>query len=86
MALGGPNITGGVLSPRFPQKPSMIDAVTGLTGASSSWVADMARSGAAFANGEYGEGASMFIKNLPFSNLWFLRGEVNEMARTLSRG
>ena len=63
----------------------MVDAVTGLTGASSSWVADMARSGAAFANGEYGEGASMFIKNLPFSNLWFLRGEVNEFARTLSR-
>lgn len=85
LALGGPNITGGVLSPRFPQKPSMVDAVTGLTGASSSWVADMARSGAAFANGEYGEGASMFIKNLPFSNLWFLRGEVNEFARTLSR-
>jgi hypothetical protein len=85
LALGGPNLTGGIVSPRFPQKPNMVDAVTGLTGASSSWVADMARSAGAFANGEYGEGSAMFIKNLPFSNLWFLRGEVNEMARTLSR-
>jgi hypothetical protein len=85
LALGGPNLTGGIVSPRFPQKPNMVDAVTGLTGASSSWIADMARSAGAFANGEYGEGAAMFIKNLPFSNLWFLRGEVNEMARTLSR-
>jgi hypothetical protein len=85
LALGGPNLTGGIISPRFPQKPSMVDAVTGLTGASSSWVADMGRSAAAFGNGEFGKGSAMFIKNLPFSNLWFLRGEINEIARTLSR-
>ena len=83
LALGGPNITGGVISPRFPQQPNMVDAVTNLTGASSSWVADMGRSAALFANGEYGDGASKFVKNLPFSNLWFIRGEVNEFSRYL---
>jgi hypothetical protein len=85
LALGGPNFTGGFISPRFPQKPNTLDAITGLTGAGSSWAADMVRSASVFANGQYGDGAAMFIKNLPFSNLWFLRGEVNEMARTLSR-
>lgn len=83
LALGGPNITGGVLQPRFPQKPNTLDAVTNITGASSAWVADMGRSAALFANGEYGEGASKFVKNLPFSNLWFIRGEVNEFSRYL---
>jgi hypothetical protein len=83
LALGGPNITGGIIQPRFPQKPNMVDAVTNVTGASSSWVADMGRSAALFANGEYGEGASKFVKNLPFSNLWFIRGEVNEFSRYL---
>ncbi len=83
LAFGGPNITGGFISPRFPQKPNMVDAVTGLTGAGTSWAADMGRSAASFANGDYGEGAATFVKNLPFSNLWFIRGEVNEFSRYL---
>ena len=83
LAFGGPNITGGFISPRFPQKPNMVDAVTGLTGAGTSWAADMGRSAALFANGDYGEGAATFVKNLPFSNLWFIRGEVNEFSRYL---
>ena len=33
LALGGPNITGGVLQPRFPQKPDAFDVATGLLGA-----------------------------------------------------
>jgi hypothetical protein len=85
LAVGGPNFTGGFIQPRFPQQPNAVDAVTGLTGAASSWTADMVRSASAFADGRYGEGASMFIKNLPFSNIWFMKGEINEMARTLSR-
>jgi hypothetical protein len=83
LAFGGPNITGGFISPRFPQKPNMVDAVTGLTGAGTSWAADMGRSAASFANGDYSEGAATFVKNLPFSNLWFIRGEVNEFSRYL---
>jgi hypothetical protein len=85
LALGGPNPTGGFIAPRFPQQPNALDAVTGLTGAASSWTADMGRSAYSFANGEYGEGAAQFVRNLPFSNLWFIRSEINELSRYLSR-
>jgi len=85
LALGGPNPTGGFIAPRFPQQPNALDAVTGLTGAASSWTLDMGRSAYSFANGEYGEGAAQFVRNLPFSNLWFMRSEINELSRYLSR-
>jgi hypothetical protein len=84
LALGGPNITGGLMQPRFPQEPNVVDAVTNLTGAASGWTADMIRSANTFASGEYGEGASQFIRNLPFSNLWFLRDDVNQLGRYLA--
>jgi hypothetical protein len=84
LALGGPNITGGFIQPRYPQKPNTVDAVTNLTGAASGWTADMIRSANTFASGEYGEGASQFIRNLPFSNLWFLRDDVNQLGRYLA--
>jgi hypothetical protein len=84
LALGGPNFTGGLIAPRYPQQPNAVDAVTNITGAGSAWLADMGRSAAAFATGNYGEGASMFINNLPFSNLWFIKGEVNELGRYMS--
>ena len=47
LALGGPNITAGLISPKFPQKPSVLDAVTGVAGAGPSWTADTAQ-GASF--------------------------------------
>lgn len=84
LALGGPNITAGALQPRYPQDPNVVDAVTNVTGAASGWSADMVRAGITFARGEYGEGASDFIRNLPFSNLWFLRDDINQIGRYLS--
>lgn len=84
LALGGPNITGGFIQPRYPQDPNMVDAVTNVTGAASGWTADMVRSAATFASGDYGEGASQFIRNLPFSNLWFLREDVNQLGRYIA--
>jgi hypothetical protein len=83
LALGGPNITGGFIQPRYPQEPNAVDAITNVTGAASGWTADMVRSAATFASGEYGEGASQFIRNLPFSNLWFIREDVNQLGRYL---
>jgi len=85
LALGGPNPTGGFIAPRFNQEPNMMDAITGVTGAASSWTLDMGRAAHSFASGEYGQGAGQFVRNLPFSNLWFLRGEINEFSRYLSR-
>jgi len=85
LALGGPNITGGVFQPRYPQDPNIPDAITNVTGAASSWSLDMYRSMEQFAQGNYGEGASQFIRNLPFSNVWFIRDDVNQLGRYLSQ-
>lgn len=85
-ALGGLNLTGGLIQPRYPQDPNAVDAITGFTGAASAWTADMARSAATFASGDYGEGASQFLRNVPFSNLWFMRDDINQFGRYLSGG
>lgn len=84
LAVGGPNLTGGLLQPRYPQEPSAVDAITQVTGAATGWTADMVRALATFAGGDYGEGASQFVRNLPFSNLWFLKNDVNQLGRYLS--
>lgn len=81
LALGGPNITGGLLSPKFPQQPSMLDAATGLAGAGPSWLADTAGGVYQFANGEYGEGAKTVARNMPFARLWFLKDDINQITR-----
>jgi hypothetical protein len=81
LALGGPNITAGILSPKFPQDPSMLDAVTGVAGAGPSWLADTASGVYAFANGDYSGGGKTVARNLPFARLWFWKDEVNQITR-----
>lgn len=81
LALGGPNITGGLLSPKFPQQPSMSDAITGFAGAGPSWSVDMARGIYQFAGGDYGEGAREIVRNLPFARMWFWKDEMNQLTR-----
>ena len=81
LALGGPNITGGILSPKFPQEPSNIDAIMGLAGAGPSWATDVGRGMYQFANGEYGEGARQIARNAPFARLWFLKDDINQITR-----
>lgn len=81
LALGGPNITNGIISPKFPQKESMVDAVTGLAGAGPSWVAGTAEGIYEFASGEYGEGAKSVARQLPFARMWFWKDEVNQITR-----
>jgi hypothetical protein len=81
LALGGPNITAGLLSPKFPQKPSVVDAVTGIAGAGPSWGADMAIGLYDFLNGNYGEGAKDIARNLPFARMWFWKDEVSQLTR-----
>lgn len=81
LALGGPNITGGILAAKFPQEPSALDAVTGLAGAGPSWAADVGNGMYQFASGEYGEGAKTIARNAPFARLWFLKDDVNQITR-----
>lgn len=81
LALGGPNITGGLISPKFPQQQSALDAITGVAGAGPSWAADMFRGTYNVASGEYGEGFKQIARNLPFARMWFLKDDVNQITR-----
>lgn len=84
MALGGPDIGMGMVSPKFPQKESTLDAVAGLGGSGVSITADLVTSMGTFLSGNYGEGAKEFISNLPGARLWFLRDFVNDMSRGIA--
>ena len=83
LALGGPNITGDVLQPRFPQKPDTIDAATGLLGAGPSIGADITRGAYDLVTGNVGEGTKELIRNMPFARLWFIKGLVNNMTNAI---
>jgi hypothetical protein len=84
LALGGPNITGGVLQPRFPQKPDALDAATGLLGAGPSIGADIGRGLYDLViAGEVGEGTKEVIRNLPFARMWFWKGKMNQFTNMI---
>ncbi len=82
-ALGGPNITGDLLQPKFPQQPDAIDAATGLMGAGPSIGSDLIRGMWEITTGNVGEGSKDVIRNLPFARLWFLKAKINEMTNML---
>jgi len=84
MALGGPDISMGLLQPKFPQQPNVADAVTSVLGAGPSIGVDIYRGLHDFAiEGKYGEGSRQVIKNLPFMRLWFMKSMVNELTGVL---
>ena len=94
LALGGPNITNGFIAPKFPQKPSFLeqklqestgiiglDATANMAGAGVSISLDLLGGAAQFVNGEYGEGAKNFARNLPFARMWFWKVDMNSITR-----
>jgi hypothetical protein len=83
IALGGPNITGGFISPKFKQRESTLDVVTDLAGAGPSWAANVGEGLYKVAKGEYGEGASDVLRMMPMANMWFLKSEVSELAQAM---
>ena len=83
MALGGPDISMGLLQPKFPQEKNITDAVTSIGGAGPSIGVELFRGASEFVNGEYGEGSKQIIKNLPYMRLWFIKDMVNELGNVL---
>lgn len=77
LALGGPNLTGGFIAPRFPQKPSTTDAITGLAGAGPAWAATIGNGMIDLVTGNVGEGTKDIVRALPFARLWFIKDQVN---------
>lgn len=84
LALGGPDLTMGLISPKFPQEKDYIDAATTFGGAGVSITSDLARAAFNFTQGNYGEGAKDFISNLPGARLWFLKDQMNDMTRGIA--
>ena len=84
MALGGPDISMGLLQPKFPQEPNVADAITSIGGAGPAIGVDITRGLYDFAiEGKYGSGSRQVIKNLPYMRLWFMKGMVNELTSVL---
>ena len=86
LALGGPDIGMGIISPKYRQEKDYIDAVTAPMGAGVGIGTDLVRSAGSFVMGDYGEGSKDFISNLPYMRLWFLKDLVNDMTRSISDG
>lgn len=85
LALGGPNLTGGLLEPRFPQQPNTIDAVTGLGGAGLSIGAEIASGVKDIVTGNIGAGTAELVDSAPFTGLWFLKSMFNEFENMLEK-
>ena len=83
MALGGPNLTNGFLQPRFPQKPNLGEAVTGVLGAGPSIGLDFGTGIYNLLTGNVGEGTKDIVRNLPFARMWFWKGKVNDITNML---
>lgn len=81
LAMGGPNITGGFLSPKFKPKGGASDAIFNLAGAGPNWAADLLAGVYSFASGDYAGGGRDIVRSLPANNLWFLKGEINQIVR-----
>lgn len=81
LALGGPNITGGMIQPKFKIRENAFDVVTDIAGAGPSWAANVTEGLYKIAAGDYGQGASEVLRMLPGANLWFLKSEVSELAQ-----
>tara|TARA_R110000744_G_scaffold371510_1_gene482553 strand:- start:43 stop:3756 length:3714 start_codon:yes stop_codon:yes gene_type:complete len=84
LALGGPNISNGFLSPKFNQQQNLTDAITGIAGAGPSWTVDTARGVVDFASGNYGEGGKDIVRNLPFARMWFWKDEMNQITNAIA--
>jgi hypothetical protein len=83
MALGGPNLTNGFLQPRFPQKPNLGEAATGVLGAGPSIGLDYGTGIYNLLTGNVGEGTKEIVRNLPFARMWFWKGKVNDITNML---
>ncbi len=84
LAFGGPNLTGGLLQPRFPEKKDIGGGIAGLAGAGPSYTYDVAGGLYDLMTGNVSDGSKELIRDLPFARLWFLKSLTNRMSNALS--
>jgi hypothetical protein len=82
LALGGPNITGGIIQPKFPVDRDVPRGLVGIAGAGPSIGYDItAAAGQMVFGGDRGEGAKQLVRNMPFARMWFWKDQMNAMTR-----
>jgi len=86
LALGGPDIGMGIINPKFPQKESVLDAVTGLTGAGTSYAVDVGRAVNKMVTGDFDQGLYEFTGRLPFASALLWKEEMQELRQALRGG
>ena len=84
LALGGPDITQGLLQPKYPQEENTFDAISGVGGAGFGIVQDYYEGIEELTTGETGKGVAQLIKSFPYMKLWFIKDKVNELGYYLS--
>lgn len=85
LSMGGPNISGGLIKPKFVDDNGVAAAV-GLAGAGPSVVYDYADAlKELLYDGDFGEGAKKLWRALPFTGLWFWKDEMNQLSNGFRR-
>jgi hypothetical protein len=84
MALGGPDISMGLLQPKFPQEKNIGDAAVGLLGAGPSIGLDVGRGVKELIEGNYGEGAKQIMRSMPLARLWIWKDFMNEASNSFT--
>lgn len=80
LAMGGPNISGGLIQPKFREDNGMAAAI-GLGGAGPSIAYDYAESlKQLLYDRNFGEGAKNLWRTLPFTGMWFWKDTSNEFS------
>ena len=84
LALGGPDISMGLLQPKFPQKENYADAAVGVLGAGPSIGLDIGRGVGDLVTGNYGEGAKQIMRSMPLARLWLWKDYMNEASNAFT--
>jgi len=84
MAMGGPDMSMGLLSPKFPQEKNYMDAVGSVLGAGPSVGIEIGTGVKELVTGEYGEGSKRIMRNFPLARLWIWKDLMNEASNSFT--
>ena len=83
LSLSGKNITGGFLQPKFTE--DTLETAIGLGGAGPSYGYDVVDGIYDMYQGDFGRGAGLTLKNIPYFQIFYVKGLVNDWAYALDR-
>ncbi len=83
LALGGPNITGGLLEAKYPQEPNTVDAATAVLGAGPSIAVDYARAFDNLFKGNIEESKRDLRRIIPFYGIPYIKAIGNNLSRAV---